>query len=273
MRGTLSSPRGTFDVVAKLGYGADAVKALSKETGFYQKLSHLQGVCIPKCFGFFLSPSETLPFGCLLLEYSGKPIRSTYDSLDDIPYALRTEILDSMKRIHDTGVVHGGFRTFDVLVTKAKPFIINFKRASEKACERRADIVYGAIVPSREQFGCPELYRLCLDLRIWKPRTLTLKGQKFSVEDVSNPAALAAKTSDGTPPTEKAQVDALHATVIHLLDFYREEFPGLEERHEDWLNAGSPPPNAHSANGGDVAGDLWSLQIPIRSQMPVRASL
>ena len=73
-----------------------------------------------------------------------------------------------MKRIHDAGVVHRGGGVFDVLVANAKPFIVNFKNSSEKACERRLDIVHGESPPGREQFGCQELYRLCVDLRIWK---------------------------------------------------------------------------------------------------------
>jgi hypothetical protein len=80
-------------------------------------------------------------------------------------------IINVIKRIHDAGVVHGGFGVFDVLLSNAKPFIVNFKNASEKVCERRLVIVKGTITPKREQFGCPELYRLCVDLQIWKPRT------------------------------------------------------------------------------------------------------
>jgi hypothetical protein len=87
MRGTLSSPRGTFDVVAKLGTTTDTIKALKKELSFFQKLRHLQGECIPKCFGYFFSPSEDQ--GCLVLEYSGKPIRSIYDTQGDVPLALK----------------------------------------------------------------------------------------------------------------------------------------------------------------------------------------
>jgi len=89
MRGTLSSPRGTFDVVAKLGTTTNTISALKKELGFYQKLRHLQGECVPKCFGYFFSASEDQEFGCLLLEYCGKPIRSMYDSQGDIPFSLR----------------------------------------------------------------------------------------------------------------------------------------------------------------------------------------
>lgn len=88
MRGTLSSNRGTFDVVAKLGTTASALNSFKKELGFYQKLRHLQGDCIPKCFGYFFSPSEDQVFGCLILEYCGKPIRSMYDSEGDIPFSL-----------------------------------------------------------------------------------------------------------------------------------------------------------------------------------------
>lgn len=88
IRGTLSSNRGTFDVVAKLGTTASALNSFKKELGFYQKLRHLQGDCIPKCFGYFFSPSEDQTFGCLILEYCGKPIRSMYDSQDDIPVSL-----------------------------------------------------------------------------------------------------------------------------------------------------------------------------------------
>ncbi len=193
MRGTLSSSRGTFDVVAKLGTSTSTVKALEKELSFYQKLHHLQGEYIPKCFGYFFSPSEPQTFGCLVLEYSGKPIRSIYDTQGDVPLALRCafsltihwcpdsqlrrfreNIVNAIKRIHDAGVVHGGFGLAGVLVTNTKPFIINFKNASETVCERRLDIVNGAIAPTREQFGCAELYRLCVDLQVWKPRTLLL---------------------------------------------------------------------------------------------------
>ena len=151
-----------------------------------------------------------------------------------------------MKRIHDAGVVHGGFGVFDVLIANAKPFIINFKNASENLCERRMDIVKGAITPKRELFGCTELYRLCVDLQIWKPRlflppislcstdslcdagTFTFEGQRFPVEDVSSPAALVEKISSDSGLVEKSRAEAMHATVKHLLDFYREEFPGLE---------------------------------------------
>ncbi|KAH9956003.1 hypothetical protein BC827DRAFT_1271207 [Russula dissimulans] len=168
MRGTLSSPRGTFDVVAKLGTTPDTIDALRKELVFYQKLRDLQGDCIPKCFGYFFSLSEERAFGCLILEYCGKPIRSIYDNQGDIPFALRVNIIDAMKRIHDAGVVHAGGGAFDVLVANAKPFIVNFKNSSENVCGRRLDIVNGESAPGREQFGCQELYRLCIDLRIWK---------------------------------------------------------------------------------------------------------
>ena len=77
-----------------------------------------------------------------------------------------------MKKIHDAGVVHGGFGVSDILIANMRPFIVNFKNAEEKACERKLDIMEGAAAPKREQFGCTELYRHCVDLQIWKPRTL-----------------------------------------------------------------------------------------------------
>jgi len=272
MRGTLSSPRGTFDVVAKLGSSNDTTDALKKELSFYDKLHHLQGEYIPKCFGYFFSPSEPQAFGCLVLEYSGRPIRSIYDTQSDIPLPLRVNIIDAIKRIHDAGAVHAGFGLASVLVTKTKPFVINFKNASEEVCERKLDIVNGAITPTREQFGCAELYRHCVDLQIWKPRTFTFDNQKIPVEDVSNPMALAKRISSDSEPAEKSQTEAVHTIVRHLLDFYREEFPGLEDSHHRWLAAGSPPPaqiNASKSSEGDVANDLWKLQIPIRLAKPI----
>jgi len=271
MRGTLSSPRGTFDVVAKLGTSTDTTDALKKELSFYEKLHHLQGEYIPKCFGYFFSPSEPQAFGCLVLGYSGKPIRSIYDAHGDIPLTLRVNIVDAMKKIHDAGVVHGGFGSVNVLVTKTKPFIINFKNASETVCERKLDIVNGAITPTREQFGCVELYRHCVELQMWKPRTFTFDNQRFPVEDVSNPAALAKRISSESEPAEKSRTEAVQATVRHLLKFYRDEFPGLEDWHQRWLAAGSPLPaqiNAKESSDGDVANDLWNLHIPIRRATP-----
>ena len=200
MRGTLSSSRGTFDVVAKLGTSTDTIDELKKELSFYQKLHHLQGEYIPKCFGYFFSSSEPQTFGCLVLGYSGKPIRSIYDTQGDIPLSLRcvffacdslvpdlqrhrfrVNIIDAIKRIHEAGVVHGGFGLISVLITKTKPFIINFKNASENVCERRLDLIHGAIAPTREQFGCAELYQHCVDLQMWKPRMLLLTVQIISV--------------------------------------------------------------------------------------------
>jgi len=249
MHGTLSSPWGTFDVVAKLGTSTNTIKALQKELSFYQKLHHLQGECIPKCFGYFFSPSEDQTFGCLVLEYSGKPIRSIYDTQGDVPLALRCtfshaihwchnsqlhrfreNIINAIKRIYDAGAVHGGPGIFDVLVTNTKPFIINFKNASEKVCEQRLDIVNGAITPTQEEFGCAELYWLCVDLWVWKPcmllitinhlhwltdpliGTFIVNNQRFAVEDVSNPVALVEIFSNDSEPAEKSQTYAVHAT-------------------------------------------------------------
>ncbi|SRR6266702_2504663 len=114
------------------------------------------------------------------------------------------------------------------------------------------------------------------------------------MEDVSNPAALAEKISNDLEPVEKSQTDAVHATMRHLLDFYQEEFPGLEghyplfcsdmlweadginsaDWHQWWLVAGSPPPaqiNASKSNDGDMANDLWNLQIPIHLATTIQA--
>ncbi len=96
MCGTLSSPWGTFDVVAKLGTSTNTIKALQKELSFYQKLHHLQGECIPKYFGYFFNPSEDQTFSCLILEYSGKPICSIYDTQGNVPLALRCTFLHAI---------------------------------------------------------------------------------------------------------------------------------------------------------------------------------
>lgn len=86
-----------------------------------------------------------------------------------------------MKKIHDAGVVHGGFGVSDILIANTQPFIVNFKNAEEKVCERKLDIMVGAVAPKREQFGCTELYRLCVDLQIWKPRTLLRLGSYYGL--------------------------------------------------------------------------------------------
>jgi hypothetical protein len=105
MRGTLSSVRGDFDVVAKLGNTTNTINALKKELEFYQKLRHLQGDCIPKCFGYFFSPSEDqAAFGCLIIDYCGKPIRSLYDSQGDIPFSMRYTILPVIDPLKTTDV-------------------------------------------------------------------------------------------------------------------------------------------------------------------------
>ena len=44
-------------------------------------------------------------------------------------------IISVIERIHDAGIIHGGFGAFDVLIMNAKPFVVNFKNATEKVCE------------------------------------------------------------------------------------------------------------------------------------------
>jgi hypothetical protein len=120
-----------------------------------------------------------------------------------------------MKKIHDAGVVHGSFGVSDILIANTRPFVVNFKHAAEMECKRKLDIMEGAAAPKREQFGCTELYRLCVDLQIWKtsrlqclgsycvyPTTLdvgtfTFEGRGFSVEYVSKPVALELSNDSG----------------------------------------------------------------------------
>lgn len=79
-RATLETPPqtgGKTDVVYKVAYGGAALK-LRSEAEAYRKMSRLQGIRIPFCYGYFAVGAME----CLVLDYCGEPLSVVFADLE-----------------------------------------------------------------------------------------------------------------------------------------------------------------------------------------------
>ncbi|KAA1473241.1 hypothetical protein DENSPDRAFT_762586, partial [Dentipellis sp. KUC8613] len=154
------------DVVCKVAYRPQAVSCLEHEAEmFFGKLQHLQGVCIPICYGYFEHKERMDWRSCLVLDYRGEPVKSPLAKLDVDFKAL----LHAVTHLHDAGVTHGDLWEENILDYQGLPMIIDLETAAEHKCERQLDMVEGAPAPSSHDFKCNELYQFCQNLEYWKP--------------------------------------------------------------------------------------------------------
>jgi hypothetical protein len=79
----------------------------------YQQLAALQGICIPvlEAAGVLLSLDEVI-----VAVSGGQRITSGNDATADKSRRLRWDALESLRRIHDCGVLHGNVATRNLFV-------------------------------------------------------------------------------------------------------------------------------------------------------------
>ncbi|KAA1473266.1 hypothetical protein DENSPDRAFT_779788 [Dentipellis sp. KUC8613] len=155
------------DAVCKLAYGGRTMKRLAAEARFYSgKLSHLQGVCIPRFYGHFLGECEDGPVSCIVLEYCGEDV---YTYCAEQPIEFKRALIYAVIAIHEAGVRHFDLRNRNVVNYNGLPMIIDFGEAEDHECERQMEVEENVAAPIDDFFGCDEIHQLCIDLGIWKP--------------------------------------------------------------------------------------------------------
>ena len=104
---------------------------------------------------------------------SGMPISFSKNILSDgSNVGRRVQIMSASVEIQSAGVFHDHGSERNVLDCKDCPMIIDFDEATERECERKIDVVVNSVEPHPHEFGCKELYELCMGLDLWKPGQL-----------------------------------------------------------------------------------------------------
>ncbi|KAA1473244.1 hypothetical protein DENSPDRAFT_851478 [Dentipellis sp. KUC8613] len=235
-RGRLFRPSDTEgeDVVCKVAYRSTAVSSIDHEAMIYtQKLRHLQGVCVPLCHGYFVNRDRMDLRSCLILAYSGEPIKKAFAALDS---EFKKALVHAAMLLHDAGVKYGDWDEENILDYEGLPMIIDLEHAELHDCKRVGEIVQGGLAPRIQDFQCNELYQLCEDLEYWKPGMIKYIHGYIPITKGMTPADLAA-TAPRYVPRDLALKKAKAAIRKHV----KENYPDL---YEEWNRQGSayPPP-------------------------------
>ncbi|RPD55435.1 hypothetical protein L226DRAFT_224329 [Lentinus tigrinus ALCF2SS1-7] len=243
-------------VVCKVAYGGRRVDVLKREAKIYsEKLSHLQGDCVPTVFGCFVGTTSEGRTGVLVLQDGGVSLKAKlqYYELD-----IREKVVDALHRIHKAGVVHQDLVERNIVVQTRienerrvpKVMIVDFGNSDDHVCPIEDDkIATYAPIPDRLVFNCSELYEVCMNLaETWRPSHVIYCSEFLPVAwAMEGPQQLieTAKAKRGIDPEDRdyAQRDAAFACKslrnrISQRDYfdthpYTQEWP---EAVEGWVS-------------------------------------
>ncbi|KAA1473243.1 hypothetical protein DENSPDRAFT_265800 [Dentipellis sp. KUC8613] len=214
------------DVICKVAYHSGPMSFVEREARMYTtKLQHLQGVCIPLCFGYFVNDDFMDPRSCLVLQYSGEPLKK---ALPDLDAGFKTAVVHAAMLIHNAGIKHGNWCEENVLNFKGLPMIIDFEHVNAHKCERAKDIVEGGLAPRIQDFKCNELYQLCIDLGYWKPGMIN-----FIQGYVPITMGMTAKDLAATAPKNVPHDVALKKAKAAINHHIKLNYPN---KYDDWKN-------------------------------------
>ncbi|KAI0318664.1 hypothetical protein OF83DRAFT_1114656 [Amylostereum chailletii] len=166
------------NVVLKIARNDSDVEFLALEHHTYaQKLASLQGTWIPRYHGFYANESvrgteqHWRPPACILMDYCGLSMTALSDQdrpLRDTDFDM--QLVGAVEALHDLGFVHGNLNADHVLNHDGRPKLVGFTHLTQETCARKLPVVRGAIHPTFAAFNCSELYHLCVDMDVWRPR-------------------------------------------------------------------------------------------------------
>ncbi|KAA1473264.1 hypothetical protein DENSPDRAFT_266528 [Dentipellis sp. KUC8613] len=209
------------NVVCKLAYGAHSKASLATEARLYSgKLKHLQGVYVPQYYGHFIGQTDKGLTSCIILDYCGKRLDLLFlaQTID-----FKRALVCAMVAIHNAGVRHFDIRNRNVLDNGGLPTVIDFGEAEDHECEREMDIIENIAAPMDSEFGCDELYQLCIDLRIWKPAMFKYIRSSRPASFLYRPYKLAETAPEGWS-YEDAVEEAYRAIGSHIEECYPEDY-------------------------------------------------
>ncbi|KAI0648233.1 hypothetical protein C8Q79DRAFT_1117599 [Trametes meyenii] len=155
--------------------GVDGRSSLRREASIYQeKLSDLQGKCIPRFIGLFrwTTPDGITSLECLITTWEGY-------SFDIDPWkcspACRSRILDTLQKTHRAGVRHFDLESLpnNVLIKDdtGEIFFVDFAQSGEHSCQLPNDYQFQFYTPIPDfgECNCFELRSVAHQLAVWYP--------------------------------------------------------------------------------------------------------
>ncbi|KAI0665555.1 hypothetical protein C8Q78DRAFT_548739 [Trametes maxima] len=162
--------------------GVDGRSSLRREASIYQeKLSDLQGKCVPRFIGLFgwTAPDGITGLECLITTWEGY-------SFDIDPWkcspACRSRILDTLQKIHRAGVRHFDLEDLpnNVLVKDdtGEIFFVDFAQSAEHSCPLPDDYQFQLCTPMPDYWECNcfELRNVAQQLAFWYPARYDFLG-------------------------------------------------------------------------------------------------
>ncbi|KAJ7665219.1 hypothetical protein DFH06DRAFT_1087018 [Mycena polygramma] len=173
------------DAALKIDHSGQRWKELEDEAAVYRELLYkFQGKIIPKFYGCFETSVDEKTITCLITEYSGKPVRTLLAAMDS---AFLTNLLNIVNALHCSGAEHGDLDEGNILRgNDGRPILIDLERVKPRSCQRRLDFKPGVIASTEEEFGCSELYDLCIRMKCWKSRHYNFQGHCVRKSDVTS---------------------------------------------------------------------------------------
>ncbi|KAJ6486118.1 hypothetical protein C8R47DRAFT_1216738 [Mycena vitilis] len=173
------------DAALKIDHSGQRWKELEDEAAVYRELlCKFQGKIIPKFYGCFTTSVGEQTVNCILTEYSGEPVRTYLAQADS---AFLTNLLHTIDILHYSGAEHGDLDESNILRGKdGRPILIGLKRVKPHSCQRRLDFRPGVIAPTEEEFGCSEVYDLCIRIQYWNNRHHEFQGRCVMKSDVTS---------------------------------------------------------------------------------------
>ncbi|KAJ7646721.1 hypothetical protein FB45DRAFT_180455 [Roridomyces roridus] len=188
LRGTVTGPLGTVDSILKLDLTGEHREAMLKGLEVYNsKAGSLQSDVLPLLYGCFEAEVGSTVVTCLAMEYCGEPVKDLLSA----PHSFRQDLLLAVLDFHKLGKTHGDLYEDNILDCDGHPVLIDLKFAEDHKCVINMKIVTGAIAPTVEEYGCPELYELILEqLGVWKSATIGFCSQMFRKDGITCPEDL-----------------------------------------------------------------------------------
>ncbi|KAJ7502464.1 hypothetical protein B0H11DRAFT_2223377 [Mycena galericulata] len=177
-----------LDAVLKLDPTGERQEAFMKEAQTYQTIGQkLQGSILPVFYGCFQAQVGATMVTCVATEYCGEPMEQALHEIDN-PFL--SKLLLYVVAMHHNGMSHGALYPRNIRVCHGRPVFIDLELSKSHKCGLRMKIIPGAMWPTVEEYGCPELHDLVCRMRLWKPDTLhfcvhdIVKSSIHSVDDI-----------------------------------------------------------------------------------------